>query len=562
VAEDQSIGMGGQDQEAADQIRRLIKAAREKRFRMVMFAAVFAILGGIVAAFIPDLYEARTKLLLRESKLIDDSVLLKAIQDKTLAQKERTLAQELTSFSWVDDVLKQVEWVEYAEVRNDPALLQELVHDVRDPSKFKVEIETDSSGELLVELIFKWYEPQKAHDYVLRTRKNWVERRIQSTQKYHTHQLTKAEEILADRRAVYMEKASKLQEFQTEHDLSAIDETNVDSELRISLVLKKSETQAKLKELETRIRTLQEQRAETDKIKKVENKVKNPDYELAESALKSAQLSLKKMALHYTDKNPNMVKQRERVEALQVEFDALEGQEFDVNTVVEEINPTWQALSDDLNRAIPQLDGIKEQMTDYLAQLEVVSARMAEYPVLIRDLHRLQNERDVAMEDLNSVMKQISPLKDKHDMLVRSSTKLFSDSEDELEAAGAYEVLEEPFVPKHPVGLPKAIYPLIGLVLGALLSLGLSLLTEVTRSTYENPKEVHRALQLPVLGGTANISTARERRRLKARQVAQMAGGVLIVVTLGVLVYVMTARAELLPLGVQTTLEDLRSQFK
>ena len=562
MADDQNTGVASQDFEAAEQVKRLLRAAQSHRYRMFLMASLFAIIGVAAALLVPDLYESRTLLLLRESKLVDDSILLEAIQDKSLAQKERTLSQELVSFSWVNDVLRQVEWVEWAEARGDSTKLQELVKKVRDPSKFEVQIDTDAAGELLVELIFRWYDPQQAHDYVLQTRRNWVDRRIQQTEKYWSIQLQRAEKVLERHLQAYNKQALALQQFQTDHDLSVLSETNADAQLRIELVVKRSETRAEVQALEVRIRGLQELKDATEEKTRHEDKQKNPVYEQAEASLKSGQKLLGNLLERYKETHPTVKKQRRRVEDLQVAFDELQGQEFSVDAVREEINPAYQELERELAMAVPDLDANREKMRDLDAQLAEVEKRMAVQPMLMNQLNALQNELAVARDELNRVRSEISPLKDKVGLLIARSNKLYMDSEEELKAAGAYDILEEPIVPRSPVGLPKAIFPVVGLVLGALLSLAISLLSEMTRSTYDDPKEVHRALQLPVLGGTGNISTARELRRTRIREITQMAGGVLIVLTLGALVYVASARVEMLPLGVQSTIEDLRSQFK
>ena len=130
MVDDQNTGVTSQDFEAAEQLKRLLRAAQSHRFRMFLMAALFAIIGVAAAILIPDVYESRTLLLLRESKLVDDSVLMEAIQDKSLSQKEKTLRQELMSFKWIKDVLQQVEWVEWAEARGDSTKLQELVNKV------------------------------------------------------------------------------------------------------------------------------------------------------------------------------------------------------------------------------------------------------------------------------------------------------------------------------------------------------------------------------------------------------------------------------------------------
>ncbi|MFH0946720.1 MAG: hypothetical protein V2A76_16115, partial [Planctomycetota bacterium] len=289
---------------------------------------------------------------------------------------------------------------------------------------------------------------------------------------------------------------------------------------------------------------------------------KNPQYEQADQLLRAGQTTLSNLLERYKETHPQVKKQRRRVEELQVRFDELQGQEYSVDAVREEINPAFENLQRELAMAVPDLEAKKDKLRDLDAQLEKVEERMDEYPVLMNQLNSLQNEWDVAKEERNRVQREIAPLKDKVSLLLSSSSRLFLDSEEELKSAGAYDILEEPIVPSSPTGLPKAIFPIVGLVLGALLSLGLSLLREVLRSTYDDPKEVHRALQLPVLGGTGNISTARELRRIKVREITQMAGGILIVLTLGALVYVASARVEMLPVGVQNTIEDLRSQFR
>ncbi|MFG0319033.1 MAG: hypothetical protein ACF8XB_17305 [Planctomycetota bacterium JB042] len=559
---DEIPGLESREADSGKQLKRILRAAKEHRFRLIVFSAIGMILGGFVATLVPDLYESKTLLLLRERRLIDDSSLMKAIEEKPLAQKEQTLEQELRSYAWIVEVLKRVEWIEYANIRHDPAKVKDLVEKVRDPKHLNVDVSTDPAGELLVEIIFKWFHPRQTHDFVRAARKNWITHRDEESQAYWRQQLTVAESIVRERRDAYEKVAFAREKFMSENNLSLLNDVNADASLKVQLVTERARYASEKEELETRLQSLQERLDNLEPFLVTETEAPNPEYEAAKQAYETGESALRSLLEQKTETHPDVIKAREAVAQAKVRFDALEGQEFLPTQKDQLPNDAYTELKKAIELDTPRLQGLKNRLLSLDLQIREVNDRLDRLPTLQNTLQKLTNDFEVAQNLLNVAQEQIAPLRDKVAQYEARTTKLFSDSEEELQATGAFEILEDPVIPDSPVGLPKPVFSLIGLLVGLALALALALLGEVTRSTYDDAGEVQSTLRLPVLGAINRIATETELRRERLAEVVRMAGSMLIVVSLGVVVYVVTSHPDMLPLQVQDALQGLRTNFR
>ena len=559
---DELTGYEGQEQDAGKQIRRILRAAKENRFRLIVLSAVGMILGGFIGTMIPDIYESRTLLLLRERKLVDESRLIRAIEDKPLAQKEQTLEQELRSFSWIVQVLERVEWVEYSQVRRDPAKRKDLVEQVRDPDHFEVDVATDPAGELLVEIIFKWFDAQKAHDFVRAARKNWISHRDEESKAYARHQLDGYEVIVRERKVAYENALAARESFMTENGLSLLNDINADAGLKAELVRRHSQAESDLSKLDTQLKGYQERIDNEEPFFILENKEPNPLYDAARAQLQLARSNLNALKAKKKDTHPDVQKARTQLTSVQTAFDNLAGQEFLPTEKNQVPNDAYTELKKAIDLATPTLSGLKDELQSLDRQLAAVTERLSRLPTLQNTLERLTNDFTVAQEQYNEAQKVIAPYRDKVKQWENRSARLFADSEEELQDAGAFEILEDPVVADAPIGLPKPVYSVMGLFAGLAIGLLLSLLSEVSRSTYDDAGEVQSTLDLPVLGSVTRIATELELRKERVAEVVRMAGSVLIVASLGVVVYVVTAHPDVLPLRVQDVLENMRSTFR
>lgn len=559
-----SGGGAGLDLDAGKQIKRVLKAALDHRFRIAILGSLGLILGGAVSTFVPDLYESQTTMLVRERALIDDSRLMKAIEDKPLDQKEQTLEAELLSFMWVRDVLEKCEWPEYAQIQHDPAKVREFVDRVRENKHYKVDLSTDAAGELLIKLSFAWHDAAKARDFVLWTRKNWITRRDEEDKKYHRQKLDEFNIVVGERQTTFSAAAASRQEFEALHGLLLEVQDNPELQHAGDLKTKITDLKGNIEQLEVQLRNTQELLDREPQTLKYPTEDRNPLFDAAQFALSEAQQLLAQLRERYSDSHPEVKKQKTKVEQAQKSLDALAGQEMLPTTTREEPNPTWSALSASKAQLEPELNGARQQLQSLEASYEEVSKRLESQPLLRAQHRRLVFDYESAAKALDEARIAITPLQDRVRKIdQRASTAVaFADSEAELGKSGAFEILEEPVAARTPIGLPKQVFGLIGLLVGLALGFATCFVGELARSNFVDVGEVQDMLRLPVLGAIHRIATTSELRRIRVRQMTQGAGAVLIVATLGAAVYVVTNHPERLPQKVQKAIEDLRATFQ
>lgn len=553
------------DFDASAQIRRFGRAVKQSRFRLFLFTTIGVLLGALIGSLVPDLFEARALLLVRERELIENSTLLRAIrEDKTLAQREQTLAQELRSYRWVQQVIERLGWPEYAVL--DPADKRELIEKVRDPQKFTVQMTTDTSGDLLVALEFRWFDPRKARDFLQETYTHWIVTRDAENLSYYNAEFEKASSVLATRRAAYEQARAALDEFQLREGFTDfLSDTSPEVLAQVDRFKEKSQLEAEVNDLAEQIRDLEQQIRLVGPVEARTVQATHPLYKAKEAELAVAVQQLAPMAARMKAGNPMLAKPEENVAKLQTELAKLEAQGL---RYINEVLPEPPApgggtkLSEQLALLRAALQGKNEKLKKVTQQYEALETSLARRQGVELDFRNLRNDYDEAQKNLNQARLDIAPLEDKLRILESGSTGVFRDAVRTLEKGSAFTVLEEPVVPKKSVGLPKVIFPILGGVLLFALAMALVLLGQVTRSTYDDADEVQRSLGIPILGSVGHIAAPGEQRRKRFAAVVRTLGSLLLVGSLGYFVYLVTAAPERLPLGMQQALDGLKSSLR
>lgn len=557
---------GVQEIDAGAQIKRVLRAASASRLKLFLFAMSGLIVGGGIATVVPDLYQSKTLLLVRERQLIEDSALLRSIEDKPLAVKEQTLEQELKSFIFVNNVLKECEWLEYAEaVSGGPADVQELVEKVRDDKHYNVELQTSpTTGELMIQISFRWSRPDQAFQFVLHARKDWVRERDEENKRYYRSQLQDAERLLEERQRAYDIAAQNVEDFQRQNNISGVTDENVDLQLKTTLMIQSAGLESKAAELEVKIRGLEDQLSQTpEKIEGSETKTKNTAFEAAQANVNAAAAKLKELQEKKKESHPDVKKQAKVLAEAQAAFENVKGKgEFTASAKTSDLNPVWLEIKKSIDAFKPELDGARNQLLAVEKQMDAVDERLAKLPSLQATLRTMENDYTVAQQQINAMRLQIAPLRDKVARWETASAGIFVDPEDALTKTGAFQILEEPVAAKKPEGLPKAIFWLTGFLLGLAAGFALLMLSEMTRKTLDDADEIQATLGLPVLGAIGNISTPAENRRIRMRAISHAVGSLLIVAALGAFVFVMTSRPDLLPPWAQHQIQQLKTTFQ
>ncbi len=558
---DPTIQGAGGAPDTGFQLKRFLLAASRGKFRIFVFSVCGLILGAFVASLIPQLYRSRTLLLVRERQLVDDSRLVKAIAEKPLAQKEAVLSEEIKGFKFVLEIIEQNEWREYAEVKNDQARLTELVNKARSPKHFEVGVDDDPSGEILVQFAFNWYDPETARRFVDRVRRNWIRRREDDLRSSVRKQLADAQVILQKYVDEYERTRSALEKFQSENRVVTADDMSIDAKMKESLQTQQNSLLQQIADAESQARNLQEQLSKTSPSSETETQEKNPDYEAKLAVLTAAKANLETLDAQLKPTHPMYKKAREAVETAQKAFDAVKANQFAAVTKNTEINPVYTDLQTKLNEKKATLEGARDQMKTVTEALRKADERMNAYPAVMSQLKKLQTDASIAEEALRTARIGIMPLQDRLEHLDRRAAGI-ADPQAALESSGAISILEDPVAARKPEGLPKPVIAAIGLIVGFMLGLALSLLKELSRATYDDPVDVARSLDLPILGAVGRIATAAELRRQRVRHLSGVFGGLLVVASLGAFVYLVTSEPARLPVAVQEAMSNLRSMFQ
>jgi hypothetical protein len=574
--------------DAGAQLKRILKAIRRSGPKLALYGAVGLILGTFVASIVPELYQSKTLILLRERQLVEDSALLRAIEDKPLVVKEQTLEEEFKSYLFIDRVLERAGWKIYQDIKrrlqspenyvkgdadksgramdNIRKLAQdaqqELIEQVREDKHFGVAVRDTASGELLVSLTFKWFDARMAKDFVLEARKYWVGKRDDEYKRYYRKQLDDAERSLEERRREYEAAVTNLEQYERQEEVSFLNEENTDAKLQTELAMQISNVEAAIAELEVKVRRLEERKVGTPQRVQSSVSEPNPVYVAAKQTLDAQIAELNRQLDQKSETHPDVKKQKENVAKATEAFAKVKDQQFMPTQTSEELNPEWVEITKAISMFEPELQGMKEKAITLRAEKEKVAARLKGQPVIQSTLKRLNNSYEVAQQALNDAQIAITPLREKVKRWEGQATGIFADPESDLRQTGAYEVLEDPYEASEPTGIPKLAIALIGLVAGLAVALSLMFVGEMTRSTFDAADEVQGALGVPVLAAIGRIATPSELRRERVRALASVVGSLLLVAALGGFVAVMVLAPERLPMKVQEYLTDLKTSLQ
>ncbi len=582
-------GVGSGEVDAGAQLKRIVAAARSSVGKLFVYSVVGLILGTFVASILPELYESRTLVLLRERQLVEDSAILRAIEDKPLQVKEQTLEEEFKSYGFIDRVLERAGWKEYQDIKHRMAKPEEfvkgdsvaaaraiekirkqaqddqqkLIEKVRKDKYFNVGVNTSAAGELLVNLTMKWFEPKLARDFVFEARKYWVSKRDDEYKRYYRKQLEDAEKTLEARKKEYELATQNLEDFSRQNNVSFLNnEDNPDAKVQVELATQLSQTQSQIAELEVRVRALEERKERTPPTLEQSTKEPNPEYVMVKQSYDLAAGELAKLSEHYQDNHPVVQKQRQLVEKAKAALEAMKGKEYSETQTQSEQNPEYTAITQSLAVDAPQLQALRERAVSIEKQKAEVVKRLEQQPMIQSMMKRLNNAFEVAQTSLNEAMIAIKPLQEKVAKWEGQSAGIFADPESDLKNTGAYEVLEDPYEAGDPTGIPRAAISVIGLLVGLAFGLASLLLTEMMRSTFDEAGEAQNALGIPVLATIGRISTILEERRARWRGIARAFGVLMIVGALGTIVTVMVAAPEKLPPLMQEYLKNLKTALQ
>ncbi|MBI2381948.1 MAG: chain length-determining protein [Gammaproteobacteria bacterium] len=252
-----------------------------------------------------------------------------------------------------------------------------------------------------------------------------------------------------------------------------------------------------------------------------------------DNRIQSMQEKLDELLLHYTEKHPDVVNTKGMIADLQKQKEetlkSMAGQgDGGMAAAGLDNNPVYQQLRISLGEADARVAALKVKVDEYKARAKELQGMVFVLPQVEAELAALNRDYEVN--------------KQKYDQLTEKREATRISQEREVSSNDAqFRVVDPPRVPPEPTGPNRILF--MSLVLVGSLGAGLfiALVLSQVLSTFDNPKDLMSALQLPVLGTVSYILSPPALRRRRLKNLAFAALCVFLLPVYGALIYLQHA---------------------
>ena len=453
------------------QLIALANASWRRRWSALAVAWVVCLVGWAFVVSRPETYTASTRIFL------DTATFLKPLLEGLAIERDVTtelevMRQTLTTRANLEKVARLTDLDVLA---TSPAQMERLLEGLRNRTK----VETD--GRFLLTIKYVDTDPVRARDVVEAISRTFIENNLGSTK----DEIESAQAFL-DRQIELYERElvtaeQRLVKFKEERLSKLPDKENYQfriEEMRNQL----EEAQANLKRARTRQAQLRQQMNEAP--------VSADGLEIMQ-----AEQDLGKLLSVYTDKHPEVIAARRRLELLrskppsEAPLPATSGAS---GTMREQV--TLKMNLGDAEADVAAYSDQVARLRDRLARFEDGAAQIPEAEAELAELTR---DYDV--------------IKIKHaELLTRREQAKISRDREEGTRRIDYEVVDPPTVPAIPDGPSRAILISVVLVVAVGAGIGAAFLLSQARPTFSDPLRLRQAFGLAVLGTVSLAQSARE----------------------------------------------------
>jgi len=205
----------------------------------------------------------------------------------------------------------------------------------------------------------------------------------------------------------------------------------------------------------------------------------------------------------FTDKHPDVIAAKDEIAGLEAEIEAGAN---DPNSS----SPVQQNARFEMQRAGLRAQAGREEIERLRQQLQTVEERLAKTPRVAEQLAALEREHEHLFDSYQEFSKKGLEAGVARDMETRQKGEKFR-------------VLEQAVMPPEPASPNRALILSIGLLLGLALAGAYGISAEATDTSFHTPRRLQERLGLPVLAAIPSVvlpSDISARRRTVMRQVA------------------------------------------
>jgi polysaccharide chain length determinant protein (PEP-CTERM system associated) len=464
-----------------------------KRRWIVLFGAwAVAIPGWIVVAGIPDIYQSSSRVYVDTTSILQPLLKGLAVQSDLPAQVE-IMKQTLLSRPNLEAVARKTDYD--LSVTTD-AEMEALLRSLLDRTTIM------SSKQDVFLISFQDTNARRAHDVVQALLTIFVESNLGRSRK----DLDTAEEFIdqqiADYEARLEEAEGKLARFKQSHLNVALGDGGYMDRANTAIGrAKKLEEDLKVAVAQ---RNLLRQELSTipETIPAALTNAGPPDD--TEVRVVELETRLRTLLSQYTEKHPDVVSTRRQLDALLAKQEesrrALEEQGIsDVSDAASygEPNPLYDQVKMRLIEMDAQIEDLRQRSAAARAEADALEARAEEVPEIEAEFQKLNRDYNI--------------IKARHEeLLARRESARVSRSRDDVGQEVQYRMIDPPSIPVEPIGPNRPLFLMAVAGAGIAVGLGFALILAILDTSISSIAELRQHTNLPVLGAVTDLVTGRK----------------------------------------------------
>lgn len=477
-------------------------ALRRKWWIIIPFLLV--LLGGLTYALIaPKVYEASTLILVIPQRVPQNYV--RSIVTVSMEDRLRTITQQVTSRTNLERIIKQ--YGLFQDESSKDLLLDQKVELLRKRIHTRV-IRGGRTGGGAFTISFEGKDPVKVADVANGLASNFITENL----KLRESQAIGTSKFLADElesvRKRLAEKEDELKRYRTRYMGGLPEQLQTNLSILSRLQTQLDQYNENLRDAENRKILLQQQIAEAARTTEAsvsgrsEQRRTSPEEEQL-AALKR-QLAL--LRSRYTENHPDVIRLKEEIARLQADLKPEPAQETGTEVSPPPIARVDQTLRRQLEEIDLEIKRLKMEITKTQRQIKIYQKRVEDTPKREQELLALNRDYENLKELYNS-------------LLNRKLEAELAVSMEKKQKGEQFKVLDPAKVPGRPIKPDIRKILLLAFALGLGVGGGLAYFVEILDTSFKDPDEVEKELDLPVLLTLPIRYTERELRRMKMKKI-------------------------------------------
>ena len=476
-------------------------ALRRKWWIIIPF--LISLLGGLTYALrAPKIYQAETLILVQPQRVPEEYV--RSVVSTSVEDRLRTITQQVTSRTNLEKIIRQYDLY---DAPSKHLLMDDKVAIFRKMITVNVSHRGRRNEASAFSISFQGTDPKIVAQVTNTLASNFITEnlKLREAQALGTSKFL-ADELNSVKRRL-REKEEELKQYRIKYMGGLPEQLQTNLSILERLQAQLDQYSENLRDAENRKILLQQQIAEaatTASSGGARTTVTTPAQR--EDELQSLKNQLAMLQSRYTENHPDVIRLKKAIEKLEASRPSERSGVSSPQAASPPVVHVDQTLKRQLEETNFEIKRLKSEIADLTAQIKLYQKRVEDTPKREQELLSLNRDYNNLRELYNS-------------LLNRKLEAEIAVSLEKKQKGEQFRVLDPAKIPSRPIKPDMRKIALMTLVLGLGLGCGLAYFVEMMDTSYKDPEEVEKELELPVLLTLPIRYTERELRRIKMRKI-------------------------------------------